>query len=99
MRQNFIILPQQCKTSVSNSKDRVEVNLLIPPILRGMAEGVKSLLDLSIIVCRTSSGTLSPRPLSMVCHSKRQVKANVSCNAILEEGTYMIGKWLNTKVT
>lgn len=59
---------------------------------RGKAEGVKSLLDLSIIVCRTSSGTLSPRPLSLVCHSRRQVKSDVSCNGILEEGTYMIGK-------
>ena len=59
---------------------------------RGKAEGVKSLLDLSIIVCRTSSGTLSPRPLSLVYHSRRQVKSDVSCNGILEEGTYMIGK-------
>lgn len=59
---------------------------------RGKAEGVKSLLDLSIIVCRTSSGTLSPRPLSLVCHSRRQVKSDVSCNGILEEGTYMISK-------
>ncbi|XP_020605318.1 calpain-15-like [Orbicella faveolata] len=58
--------------------------------VRGKAEGVKSLLDLSIIVCRTSSGTLSPRPLSLVCHSRRQVKSDVSCNGILEEGTYMI---------
>lgn len=58
--------------------------------VRGMAESVKSLLDLSIIVCRTSPGTSSPRPLSLVFHSKRQVKSNVSCNAILEEGTYMI---------
>ena len=53
---------------------------------------MKCLLDLSIIVCRTSSGTLSPRPLSLVCHSRRQVKSDVSCNGILEEGTYMIGK-------
>ena len=59
---------------------------------RGKAESVKSLLDLSIIVCRTSSGTLNPRPLSLACHSRRQVKSDVSCNGILEEGTYMIGK-------
>ena len=63
-------------------------------IFRGKAEGAKSLLDLSIIVCRTSPGTSSPKPHSLVFHSKRQVKANVSCNAILEEGSYMIGTLL-----
>ena len=63
-------------------------------IFRGKAEGAKSLLDLSIIVCRTSPGTSSPKPHSLVFHSKRQVKANVSCNAILEEGSYMIGMLL-----
>ena len=63
-------------------------------IFRGKAEGAKSLLDLSIIVCRTSPGTSSPKPHSLVFHSKRQVKANVSCNAILEEGSYMMGMLL-----
>ena len=63
-------------------------------IFRGKEEGAKSLLDLSIIVCRTSPGTSSPKPHSLVFHSKRQVKANVSCNAIVEEGSYMIGMLL-----
>ena len=59
--------------------------------IRGLAEAVKSLLDLSIIVCRVPSDTPNSRPLSLVCHSKRQVKANVSCSGILEKGTYIIG--------
>lgn len=79
------------KVALVNVFATTEVDLcLFQEGARGMAEGVKSLLDLSIIVCRTSSGTASPKPQSVVCHSKRQVKANVSCNGILEEGTYMI---------
>ena len=62
---------------------------------RGKSEGNKALLDLSIIVCRTSSDTTNPKPLSLVCHSKRQVKSNVSCSGILEEGTYMIGMYMH----
>ena len=60
---------------------------------RGIPEGSRSLLDMSVIVCRASTGTSNPRPLSLVFHSKRQVKSNVSCNAILEEGTYMISMY------
>jgi len=79
------------KVALVNVFSTTEVDMcLFQEGVRGMAEGVKSLLDLSIIVCRTSSGTSSPRPLSLVCHSKRQVKANVSCNSILEQGSYMI---------
>lgn len=79
------------KVALVNVFNTTEVEFcLFQEGVRGKAEGVKALLDLSIIVCRTSSGTANPRPLSLVCHSKRQVKSNVSCSGILEEGSYMI---------
>lgn len=79
------------KVAVVTVFSTTEVDLcLFQEGVRGKAQAVQSLLDLSIIVCRTSSGASNPRPLSLVFHSKRKVKANVSCNAILEEGTYMI---------
>lgn len=79
------------KIAVVSVFSTTEVDLcLFQEGLRGIPEGSRSLLDMSVIVCRTSTGTSNPRPLSLVFHSKRQVKSNVSCNAILEEGTYMI---------
>lgn len=79
------------KIALVNVFNTTEVDFcLFQEGVRGKSEGNKALLDLSIIVCRTSSDTTNPKPLSLVCHSKRQVKSNVSCSGILEEGTYMI---------
>ncbi|XP_031551035.1 calpain-15-like [Actinia tenebrosa] len=59
--------------------------------IRGVAENKRSPLDLLIVVCRsTAAGDSSPKPVSFVMRSKRQVKSSVMCSGILEEGTYMI---------
>jgi hypothetical protein len=58
---------------------------------RGVAEDKRTPLDLLIVVCRSTAGDTTPKPVSFVMSSKRQVKSSVMCSGILEEGTYMIG--------
>ena len=58
---------------------------------RGVEENKRSPLDLLIAVCRATSNAAIPKPVSYVISSKRQVKSNVMCSGMLEEGTYMIG--------